>query len=603
MGDLVRYLPDGKIQFLGRKDSQIKLHGQRIELGEIEHQLRVALAKHDADRNVQVAVEMVSLSTDTSTSSLLTAFVDYEGISSDDGPAQLSSGEKAQQWARQMFRVAHEHLALTLPRHMIPSVLLPLTRMPLNGSAKTDRKVLKQIVSGMDTMQRALYSLARVETNIIKAATPNEKTLHHIWSEILSISPESFGVEANFMSLGGDSIAAMKLIPIAQAAGLSISVEDLFTHPVLHDLARVSRQSITEHSQDIPPFYLMEQAQNQDELLAEASTHCNLPPDAIHDIYPCTQVQERFISTTQIQPGAYTLQDVFKISSDMDLARFKKAWTRTVASHVALRTRIFLSNDRHQHLQVVQKASETLDWIHSENLEEYLKDDKAKSMEYGGSLVRSAIVSEGVERHFVVTYHHSVYDAVSLGIIMNDLEAFYLDDLYEVNEPKYNAFVHHLTQVKSQELSSQFWRDHLAGDRSTITPLYQPVDGARVDSLLRHTITFPMHYQQSQLSLTVAAFTYAALSLVTARLTGSSSAVLELTLLGRSVPVKGIERMVGTTVTSAPLRIDTTAGNDKPWTVTVEDYLDYAKKRASSIVLHEHTSMPDPETKDRKSVV
>ncbi|CZS75139.1 unnamed protein product [Fusarium graminearum] len=597
MGDLVRYLPDGKIQFLGRKDSQIKLHGQRIELGEIEHQLRVALAKHDADRNVQVAVEMVSLSTDTSTSSLLTAFVDYEGISSDDGPAQLSSGEKAQQWARQMFRVAHEHLALTLPRHMIPSVLLPLTRMPLNGSAKTDRKVLKQIVSGMDTMQRALYSLARVETNIIKAATPNEKTLHHIWSEILSISPESFGVEANFMSLGGDSIAAMKLIPIAQAAGLSISVEDLFTHPVLHDLARVSRQSITEHSQDIPPFYLMEQAQNQDELLAEASTHCNLPPDAIHDIYPCTQVQERFISTTQIQPGAYTLQDVFKISSDMDLAQFKKAWTRTVASHVALRTRIFLSNDRHQHLQVVQKASETLDWIHSENLEEYLKADKAKSMEYGGSLVRSAIVSEGVERHFVVTYHHSIYDAVSLGIIMNDLEAFYLDDLYEVNEPKYNAFVHHLTQVKSQELSSQFWRDHLAGDRSTITPLYQPVDGARVDSLLRHTITFPMHYQQSQLSLTVAAFTYAALSLVTARLTGSSSAVLELTLLGRSVPVKGIERMVGTTVTSAPLRIDTTAGNDKPWTVTVEDYLDYAKKRASSIVLHEHTSMPDPETK------
>ncbi|PNP75510.1 hypothetical protein FNYG_11139 [Fusarium nygamai] len=597
MGDLVRYLPDGKIQFLGRKDSQVKLHGQRIELGEIEHQLRVALAKHDADRNVQVAVEMVSLSTDSSTSSLLTAFVDYEGISPDDGPARLSSGEKAQQWARQMFRATHDHLALTLPRHMIPSMLLPLTRMPLNGSAKTDRKVLKQIVSGMDTIQRALYSLATGETSIIKAATPNEKTLHHIWSDILSISPETFGVEANFMSLGGDSIAAMKMIPIAQAAGLSISVEDLFTHPVLRDLARVSHQGTTEQSQDIPPFSLVEQAPNQDKLLAEASIHCNLPPDAIQDIYPCTQVQEQFISTTQIQPGAYTLQDVFKLSSDMDLARFKIAWTRTVASHVALRTRIFLSNDRHQHLQVVQNASESLDWIYSENLEEYLKADKAKSMRYGESLVRSAIVSEGVEKHFVVTYHHSIYDAVSLGIIMNGLEAFYLDDPYEVKEPKYNAFVHHLTRAKSQELSSQFWREHLAGNGSSITPLYQPVDGARVDSLLRHTITFPMHYQQSQLSMTVAAFTYAALSLVTARLTGSSSAVLELTLLGRSVPVKGIERMVGTTVTSAPLRIDITAGNDKPWTATLKDYLDYAKQRSSSIVLHEHTCMPDPETK------
>ncbi|KAF4455702.1 nonribosomal peptide synthase [Fusarium austroafricanum] len=597
MGDLVRYLPDGKVQFLGRKDSQVKLHGQRIELGEIEHQLRVALAKQDADRNVQVAVEMVSLGTDSSASSLLTAFVDYEGISPDDGPARLSSGEKAQQWARQTFKATHDHLALTLPRHMIPSMLLPLTRMPLNGSAKTDRKVLKQIVSGMDTMQRALYSLATGETSIIKATTPNEKTLHHIWSDILSISPESFGVEANFMSLGGDSIAAMKMIPIAQAAGLSISVEDLFTHPVLRDLARVFHQGTTEQSQDIPPFSLVEQATNQDELLAEASVHCNLPPDAIQDIYPCTQVQEQFISTTEIQPGAYTLQDVFKLSSDMDLVRLKQAWTRTVTSHVALRTRIFLSNDRHQHLQVVQKASESLDWIHSENLEEYLKADKAKSMRYGESLVRSALVSEDVERHLVITYHHSIYDAVSLGIIMSDLEAFYLDDTYELKEPKYNAFVHHLTKVKSQELSSQFWREHLAGNGSIITPLYQSVDGGRVDSLLRHTVAFPMHYQQSQLNMTVAAFTYAALSLVTARLTGSSSAVLELTLLGRSVPVKGIERMVGTTVTSAPLRIDITAGDDKPWTVKLKDYLDYAKQRSSSIVLHEHTCTSDPETK------
>ncbi|KAF9782556.1 Nonribosomal peptide synthetase gra1 [Fusarium sp. DS 682] len=599
MGDLVRYLPDGKVQFLGRKDSQVKLHGQRIELGEIEHQVRVALAKQHVSHNVSVAIELVSLGTDSSQSSFLAVFMDYGGAVSDDGAVRISSGDEVQQWARQTFRAIRDHLVETLPRHMVPNVFLPLTRMPLNASAKTDRKVLQQIVSGMDVRQLALYSVTTGETSITKPTTTNEKTLHHIWADILSIPPDDFGTESNFMGLGGDSIAAMKMIPIAQASGLSISVEDLFSHPVLRDLARVAQDNAPDLLRDIVPFSLVDAGTEQAELLAEASLYCNLQPQDLEDIYPCTPVQEQFITATQTKPGAYTLQDVFKLPSDIDLVRFQSAWSMTVSSHAVLRTRIFYSPNQRQHLQAVGSVPKYLDWILSTNLKDYLISDKAESMRYGKPLVRSAIISEEQERYFVVTYHHSVYDALSLKIIMENLENFYQDDSYQVEEPKYNAFVHHLAQLKNQQLSLVFWQEHLAGNGAGITPLFHSTVGAdytpRVDSLLRHTISFPMHYQQSQLNLTLAAFTYAALSLVTARLTESSSAVLELTLLGRSVPVKGIERMVGTTVTSAPLRIDITTGNDKhantPWAVKLEDYLHNVQHRSNSITSHEHTGM------------
>ncbi|RHZ69034.1 hypothetical protein CDV55_100668 [Aspergillus turcosus] len=590
MGDLVRYLPDGKVQFLGRKDGQIKLHGQRIEVGEIEHQVRVALDNAE----ISVAVEMVSLGPESSQQPFLAIFLDYENQKSDgDGAAAaaLSTGDESKRWVREIINTIVGHLRNTLPRHMVPSVVLPLTRMPLNASAKTDRKVLKQIASGLDVTQLAPYALASMESASITApSTPNEQILHRIWADILSVPADSFGTEANFMALGGDSIAAMKVIPLARAAGLVISVADIFSHPVLRALAQIARSSSSE-SDYVAPFSLLADDIDRGEILAQAILYSGLQPDAIEDIYPCTPVQKEFITTTQSQPGAYTLQDVYKVPSTVDLARLQRAWADTVAAHAVLRTRIFPSQAAQTgHLQVVERASPDLELTRGGDLQSYLEEDKANGMRYGERLARCALVSEGEDTYVVFTYHHSIYDAASLQIIMEDLQAFYMDESYQVDEPRYNLFVRHLLQLSSQDSPSQFWTEHLAGNGQRIAPLLGPKsDGQsstpRVDTLVQHFIDFPMPYRHSRLNLTTAALTYAALSLVVARLTNSTSAVFELTLLGRNEPVPGIERMVGTTTTSAPLRIDITGD------MTLADYLSYVQQRVNSITRHAHTAM------------
>ncbi|KAI2788152.1 hypothetical protein POX_e06164 [Penicillium oxalicum] len=594
MGDLVRYLPDGKIQFLGRKDGQVKLHGQRIEIGEIEHQVRVVLGNVE----ISVAVEMVSLGSESS-QPFLAIFLDYENQKSDDVAAALSTGDESKQWVRETINTIVGHLRDTLPRHMVPTVVFPLTRMPLNASAKTDRKALKQIASGVDVTQLPLYALASTESaSITPPSTQNEQILHRIWADTLSVPADRFGTEANFMALGGDSIAAMKVIPLARAAGLVISVADILSHPVLRDMAQISRSSNSE-SDYVAPFSLLAYDIDRNEILAQSTLYSGLQPEAIEDIYPCTPVQKEFITTTQSQPGAYTLQDVYKLPSTVDLTRLQRACGDTVAAHAVLRTRIFPYHAQMEHLQVVQKASPDFELTRGGDLQRYLKEDKANGMGYGEPLARFALVSEGEDAYMVFTYHHSIYDAASLQIIMNDLQAFYMDESYQVGEPPYNIFVRHLLQLSSQDAPSQFWTEHLAGNGQSITPLLGPKSGEqwtpRVDTLVHHFIDFPMPYRHSRLSLTTAALTYAALSLVVARLTNSTSAVFELTLLGRNEPVPGIERMVGTTTTSAPLRIDITGDNekgaDRAWTLTLADYLSYVQQRVNGITRYEHTGM------------
>ena len=200
-GDLARYLGDGRIEFLGRSDDQVKIHGYRIELGEIE----IALRNHE-----EVTESVVVAREDNHGDRRLVAYVVARERE------KLSAGE------------LRAFLNGRLPEYMTPSAFVFLDRLPLTLNGKVDRRALPA------------PDHSRPEGDKVFAAPRNqvEKTLARIWSNVLGV--ERVGVHDNFFDLGGDSILSIQIIARANQAGLGLTPRQLFQHQTVAELATVA---------------------------------------------------------------------------------------------------------------------------------------------------------------------------------------------------------------------------------------------------------------------------------------------------------------------------------------------------------------------------
>jgi amino acid adenylation domain-containing protein len=202
-GDLVRHLPGGNIDFLGRLDHQVKVAGYRIELGEVE----AAMVQHQAVRECVVVVRA-----DAHGDARLVAYiVPDEGAVLPDTPA----------WRR--------YLADSLPSHMIPSLFVELDKLPLTPGGKVDRRSLP----APDTMGKG----AGAGPDYVAPRTAVEEVLAGIWREVLAV--ERVGVRDNFLDLGGHSMLAMRCVSaIRQVFRIELPLRVLFESANLAELAQ-----------------------------------------------------------------------------------------------------------------------------------------------------------------------------------------------------------------------------------------------------------------------------------------------------------------------------------------------------------------------------
>ncbi|MBL8952490.1 MAG: amino acid adenylation domain-containing protein, partial [Myxococcaceae bacterium] len=202
-GDLVRLLPDGNLECLGRNDFQVKLRGFRIELGEIED----ALTQHPAVRQAAVTVRELR----PGEPALLGYYTEKEGQTVTD--LHLRG-----------------HLRKTLPEYMVPQVLTKLEALPLSPAGKIDRK--------------ALPSPEHVEREDVGVPpqTDNEKLVAEVWGQVLGMS--RFSLDDNFFNLGGHSLIAFKVIAeLEKRVGKRIGPRTLMLgtlRQVAHELSTAS---------------------------------------------------------------------------------------------------------------------------------------------------------------------------------------------------------------------------------------------------------------------------------------------------------------------------------------------------------------------------
>ena len=199
-GDLGRLLPEGDIEFCGRGDHQVKVHGYRVELGEIEAALR-------EDERVQDAVAALR-------DEQLVAFVSSKVMGPFIDPLSVP--------------VLRENLKAKLPQYMVPSVIVLLEALPLNANGKIDRQALAALP--IEPAERtAEYVAPRTET---------ERALAAIWGELLNV--ERIGADDDVFDLGAHSLLAMKaLTRIREAFGVNLVLRNLFEQPTVGRLAPV----------------------------------------------------------------------------------------------------------------------------------------------------------------------------------------------------------------------------------------------------------------------------------------------------------------------------------------------------------------------------
>jgi amino acid adenylation domain-containing protein len=239
-GDLVQYAEDGSLRFVGRKDTQVKLRGQRIELGEVEHYVQQYFPQA---RNV---VAEVVTPTDTGRPPLLVVFIQTDRLQQET-PGKESSGNATSNNNTQdilaaptnAFRVkiptAKDHLYNAMPAYMVPELFLPLKAVPLAATGKIDRHRLRDRAARLSRAEIEAYHGLTVAKR--SPATLTEQTLQQLWAQVLNTAPHTIGADDNFFHLGGDSIAAMKLISLIRKGGLTLTVADVYRLPTLAQLA------------------------------------------------------------------------------------------------------------------------------------------------------------------------------------------------------------------------------------------------------------------------------------------------------------------------------------------------------------------------------
>jgi amino acid adenylation domain-containing protein len=279
-GDLVRWLPDGNLEFLGRIDHQVKVRGNRIELGEIES----VLGRHPAVRQ-----SIVLLRGDGRDDKRLLAWV---------VPAleQLPTSENLREFLRQK-----------LPDYMLPAAFVFLDTLPLTPNGKVDRAALQS--PELDTKSESAFARPRTST---------EEMLAGIWWAVLGV--KQIGVHDNFFALGGHSLLAAQVISrVRNAFQVELPLRDLFDAPTVAGLAQRIDAAVR----------------------GAQGLHCQpLTPLAGNAGWPVAFAQERLWFFEQLEPGKpfNNIPVAVRLTGALNLEALEHSLGEIVRRHAALRT-------------------------------------------------------------------------------------------------------------------------------------------------------------------------------------------------------------------------------------------------------------------------
>lgn len=439
-GDVVSWRTDGRIEFIGRTDHQVKLRGFRIEPGEIEQVLR----RHPQLADVAVVVRERS-----------------------PGDLQLVAYLTARQDEAPAVAEIRDFLRSQLPEFMIPAAFVVLESMPLTASGKLNRKALPDPdLSGVGTVPGSEFVAPR---------TPAEQQLAAIWSELLNV--EQIGAYDNFFDLGGNSLLGIRSIPrIRKAFSIDLPVSKIFISPTLNELAEeIVAMQAAPRLPEMPPIV-------------------SVPRDGN---LPASFAQEPFWFVQQISPSSNDLNmhAAIKLTGPLDVDALRETVNEIVRRHETLRTRFALSESGALMQVIVPKVQVDLpvedlrEWPAAHRNEEIARRSRHQASQpfdlSQAPLLRVSLLRHGDAEHtLLVTTHHIICDGWSLDLLGYEVSRIYDARLAGHHSPlpelpvqyvDHAVWQRNYLQGDALESLMGYWRQKLEG----LTPLDLPTDRPR----------------------------------------------------------------------------------------------------------------------------
>ncbi|MGP4047150.1 amino acid adenylation domain-containing protein [Streptomyces sp. 2A115] len=531
-GDLARQLPGGEFEYLGRIDHQVKIRGFRIELGEIEHCLRTAEAVREA---VVVARE------------------EPQGGASLCGYVLL-----AQPCSEEDLL---EHVARTLPAHLVPDRVVAVDEFPLQPNGKLDRG--------------ALLPPPRANSEDTAPRNPREATLQEIWKFVLD-APE-VGVHDNFFALGGNSIHFITVLARANAAGFPLTFQQLFQHPTIAELAQVVGETGAGQPASEPvhqPFALLSE-----------KDRAALPADA-EDAYPLAMLQAGLIFQSKLARGSAQYHDIFSydIQASFDAETFERAVRELVRANPIFRTSYQLSGFS-EDIQIVHREGPlpltVVDLREYDEAarrawhEEWLVRERAHSFDWTRpGLVRLHVHILADDRYrYSISLHDSAVDGWSITLVHTKLFETYYRMLAGEEAGLADADNHlrrHVElerEVLASPESKQFWQDVLAQGAAEPLPRWD-APATQGEGVLMHPVPLPeglsdqLRELASALAVPVKNVLMAAHVKVIAALTGQDEVLTGYEHSGRPER-EGADQAIGMFLNTLPFRTRVAGGT---WT-------------------------------------
>ncbi|HVS80634.1 MAG TPA: amino acid adenylation domain-containing protein [Pyrinomonadaceae bacterium] len=403
-GDWAKLNADRQIEFVGRRDQQVKLRGFRVELGEIE----TALAGHPAIR------ECVVVARDESNGSSLTnrgpqtgspsGVVDREGVIAPPAEKRLIAyfvGEGAPPTVSDL----RAFLSARLPDYLVPSVFVMLDALPLSANGKVNRLALPDPAQARPQLSGE-YLAPRNEI---------EKRLATIWREVLRV--ERVGINDNFFELGGHSLLAAQVIArMRSELAIEIPLRLLFDCPTVALLVG-SLESVDRQNDDALPRLI--------------------EPVARDGTVPLSFAQQQFWLLDQAGPNSsvYNVRTALRISGALDIQELQRVLETIVARHEVLRTNVVMKQGSPVQVIVpsmplalgVSNLASASPADREAEIDRMLAAEAEEPFDLSrGPLLRTKLLKLSEAEHvLLITVHHIICDGWSVGVLLREIAALY----------------------------------------------------------------------------------------------------------------------------------------------------------------------------------
>lgn len=508
-GDKARKLPDDTIECFGRIVSgQVKIRGQRVELGEIEEAILKVEGCHTA------AV-----------------------IAINDALVAFCSGS-AEKVSRQLIL---EKCRSWLPSYMVPTDVVYLPTMPQLPSGKIDKKALEN-------------EYVRDKAPVDLPTPPPDSLVHRRIQDVLG-QDISFGTPLGVFGL--DSLRSIQIASVLRKEGFEVGAFDILSASNLEDLIALCGSRKTGPAKDQPV--------GEDSFASGTLDHSQLKDskEDVEKIIPCTPLQEAMLAETIIRSDAYCNRVEVELNDQYSYREIRDSIFQLAENNEILRSGFIPMESLriNTFCQVIWKG---LDRDQVTEVSSFTKNYSLGSTE---SMLRPLSVQVNMnfdKPRLLLQIHHALYDGWSLDLLLGDLGSL-LDGTVPLARPQFSSIAEYYASSRSQfsMKSTAYWSDSLKGYNPASIPNFNGriVRDAGLRSITRGSAvsltSLSASAKEKQLNSQV--FFQAAIAYMLGHYTGSSDVVLGTVTSGRTIPVTGIEEIIGPCIASLPLRVDLAA--------------------------------------------